>query len=727
MGGGKKKVHQQFNVTPSSVLPSTISVIDVPATSPHVLEELPMGNLAEHLEGIPGFVADGSVDGSSPAMDPTEDVLDAADSIPSAATHASPEAGDGAVGVAGGEATNPENADSQDANMDPTPVLLDKKFEWDAPEQPIIPIPEPGEITTGDGLGTHLLIGGADYYDSTVSVTNYDGPQGMQQVMSAVVTPETEYKILEALSAAAPMIPKEITETMTDRLPIDKSEGLFNDLETAAKSVNHHIPLKDGLPSHTLARIEKLEQRFADLKKEYPEGSQERAMVDHYEANLKPLQDVRDDFDAAATNSSLVPFVTKYEGSYETTRTIMVPKEGAGPLPTTVEPVSVLNVELHGNGQSRTDGKFSNIGEGYQYRITLSDGYEAIYRPHNAVGPSQPAPSAAMRGQLDIIAPPGTDNPAQTVSQLVRMNLVSTPLTKAEAEYSYLQSNIYAQKLGGKPQVKDALAASEALIQAAEGDILSRRAHQAAGMTSTQLKTWAQEIRLEAEHRSLGPRVATLRDATAKAVGLPNGEALLHHQHYSPVPNVGRTGVTWNRFSHSAEDIDAYYKNAKRTLIHHSNAHGLLAMIKSGAFASQVKRRRMGVSKAVGMSEGMDVNTGGARTVFLRSWNASGVKSNMIIWENPGTLLQRTDWYAYNADKYGKPGSESVRDPLKVAAHVSNANELMFHDGIDLFGPQGPSQIRISDKAVRKQAIDYVKGTGVKAVRGIPVEQWISD
>jgi hypothetical protein len=46
------------------------------------------------------------------------------------------------------------------------------------PDAHAVPIPGVGEIPVGDGLGRSVLVGGADFYDSTVTVTNYQSAEG---------------------------------------------------------------------------------------------------------------------------------------------------------------------------------------------------------------------------------------------------------------------------------------------------------------------------------------------------------------------------------------------------------------------------------------------------------------------------------------------------------------------------------------------------------------------
>lgn len=150
-----------------------------------------------------------------------------------------------------------------------------------------------------------------------------------------------------------------------------------------------------------------------------------------------------------------------------------------------------------------------------------------------------------------------------------------------------------------------------------------------------------------------------------------------------------------------------------------------------GVLACTERRRLMGVASGVGSSESADMQTGGARSVFLRvaSKPTGGV---MLYWGQPGRLLSRADWYAYPSDHYGavNPAAHQysagklTRDPHKIAG-FNGSNEVMFANGIDLVGEGAPTLIRCGSTKTRGQLLNLLKARGITELGGRPAEQVI--
>ncbi|MGP3690778.1 hypothetical protein ACTVZO_39925 [Streptomyces sp. IBSNAI002] len=115
-------------------------------------------------------------------------------------------------------------------------------------------------------------------------------------------------------------------------------------------------------------------------------------------------------------------------------------------------------------------------------------------------------------------------------------------------------------------------------------------------------------------------------------------------------------------------------------------------------------------------------------SVFLRVSNSpkSGF-GGQLIWDDPSVLMRRSDYYAYNGDKYGvspdkKKASGLTRDPLTIATHGASNNEIMFRDGIDLLGAEAPSRIVCHQAHQRTALLESFKARGITHLGGKPVE-----
>ena len=178
------------------------------------------------------------------------------------------------------------------------------------------------------------------------------------------------------------------------------------------------------------------------------------------------------------------------------------------------------------------------------------------------------------------------------------------------------------------------------------------------------------------------------------------------------------------------QKVEASFKN--RALTHTGKAQSVKEMLRTGFLASTERRRTMGVAK-VGMSEGPDMATGGANSVFLR------VKSNKsefthghgitLVWDKPAAMFADASVYGYNSDMFGainpqsKNLSSMTRDPHQMAKFTAGDNEVMFRNGLDLHGAAAPSRIITSSAEQRTEVLEIFKTQGITHLGGTPVEQ----
>lgn len=161
-------------------------------------------------------------------------------------------------------------------------------------------------------------------------------------------------------------------------------------------------------------------------------------------------------------------------------------------------------------------------------------------------------------------------------------------------------------------------------------------------------------------------------------------------------------------------------------------------IVGAGGLISTHERYRRGLMFE-GMSSQSDLDGGGADSVFVRTATLEGLKTRaaeeryfddtVAIIFNP-RILDRTDWYAYSEDQYGKTSSEHFRDrqsPEKLfneqKSHgFKDSNEQMFRCGISL-----NDFLAITSKEIGKmvQIGQTLRTTGIKTINGRPIEEMI--
>ncbi|MEU8632523.1 hypothetical protein AB0C38_10170 [Amycolatopsis sp. NPDC048633] len=618
----------------------------------------------------------------------------------------------------------------------PEPVsVVDELVEVEPGQLPVTPIPLTPDV--GHAYGEPVLVGGADLLASTATLVSYDSSNGPRIVLHARVDEDADAKLLDALNISPEMVPMQVEQQVTGRLPVDEQHHLAEKIITAAKSVNHHITngtldAQAAAPATTAKKIDAAKTAIEGLTADLGDSPSpvEQAMLDYYVGRFEAVQH------AAATGTPIdhvAPFL--HEGTALVT--VMVPA-----LPPEVSSDSAVAVLRDATrikpkldtttGQASWDGARATNVLGKEYAIDLGDGFQAVYRPYSVNDPSKTEYS--LRGRLEVIAPAGEDHGPELVRRLGQLNLANRPMTRDEGEYSYLTANVTAQGLGKHAEVAAARVTGEHLEEMVRQEIFYERAHEAVGMTDSQLATFAKGIQLEAHTRALPAKVQVLRDAVAKAAGFADGSALAGSPGYDPAPQRSAGWLTWSRFDVGNSFPKLSTAVAGRSLVHKTSAAGLKAMLATGVLASTERRTTMGTHQNVGMSEGADKLSGGASSVFLRVRKTSSLASEpSLVWDQPERLLARADYYGANADTFGAinpVGSHSVskatRDPFKIATFTSASNEVMFADGIDLLGPQGPSRILCGSKAQRDEIRTMLLAKGVSAIAGKSIEEVVT-
>ncbi|MDQ7808399.1 hypothetical protein Q5425_32090 [Amycolatopsis sp. A133] len=611
---------------------------------------------------------------------------------------------------------------------DQAPVIAEEPIVVEPGQQPVTPIPLTPDV--GHAYGEPVLVGGADLIASTATLVSYHSVDGPRTVLHARVDEDAEAKLLDALTISPAMVPTQVEQQVTGRLPVDKQHNLAEKIITAAKSVNHHITngtitAEQGPPATTAKKIDAAEAALQSLGD--AAVPVEKAMLDHYLAQLQAVKD------AVATGTS-VAHVTPFQHQGTELVTVMVPApppEGAAGAVAVLRGATRIKPELDtGTGQASWDGARATNVLGKEYAIDLGDGYQAIYRPYSVNDPA--TTEYSLRGRLEVIAPAGEGHGPELVARLGRLNLANRPMTQDEGEYTYLTTNVTAQSLDKRAEVVAAHATGQHLEEMVRQEIFHERAHEAVGMTGAQLADFAKHIQLEAHTRALPAKVQVLRDAVAKAAGFADGDALAASTGYDPAPRRSAGWLTWTRFDVGNSAAKLGSAVAGRSLVHSTSHTGLKAMLATGVLASTERRTTMGTHVGVGKSESADKLTGGASSVFLRVRPTSSLDSEpKLIWDQPERLLVRADYYGANGDTFGvvnpakveQYGAKSTKDSFKIAKFANPSNEVMFADGIDLLGPEGPSRILCSNTTQRDEIRAMLQVKGVTSIAGKPIEE----
>ena len=627
-------------------------------------------------------------------------------------------------------ATTETDSSPDDSSSVLTNIEVDDQLVGDGSE---VLTPVPTEPVVGDMAGYPLIVGGDDLDDASLTLVSYTDDAGgdPREIIYGWVTPEAEHKILDALALdQEQLVPVEVSKNVTGRLPLDEEHDFYGQVETIAKSVNHHLKLGDGIPQHTHDNTEKAWMQLSDAFDDATPDEQKMiasylGAVEQVAAKLNSEND--EDYEVAK-----IPHIAAYTVDQTVTVTEMVSKpiinDNDGRLPTEIRDTTRIMPMLEPDGTGRWNGeaRYSRQG-GKEYRIDLGDGYEAVYRPHNAS--DEDAVHVGQRGFLEIVAPPGAGHGPEMVERLGQLNLGNRPMTGAEAEWTYLQRNIWAQQL----EVSSAVADAKTLDDTVAELVFSEQAHKAVGMNDAQLADFAKHIQLEAETRALPEKTRMVREAVAKQLGYSSGDELAASPGYNPIPRRSAGWHVWDRFD-VANNSDAVSKEFGDRVLYHSVTGNNIADIfaNSGSLVATERRRLMGIQSNIGTSESADMTSGGSRAVDLRVGSGPFTGPTMV-WNDPTRLLRRSDWYAYDKDNFGASAetdnwstSGQTRDPHQVAKFKQTSNEILFRNGIDLTGPEAPDRIQCSSTTQRNQVLSILAAKGITHLGGKPAKDVVT-
>jgi hypothetical protein len=170
-----------------------------------------------------------------------------------------------------------------------------------------------------------------------------------------------------------------------------------------------------------------------------------------------------------------------------------------------------------------------------------------------------------------------------------------------------------------------------------------------------------------------------------------------------PVPDdidnrLERTEVFPGYFTMVERGKNQEYRNVAKYAVYHRiySPENLVAIIKAGGLMSTHERYRRGLC-VNGMSSAQDLGTGGADSVFTRIIpENAGFDTLRSLYSGGGVavvfepdILDRTDWYVYNNDKFGSTAPDTFAERLSPHEFFESgpnnfqwSNEQMFRLGI---------------------------------------------
>ncbi|MFI6689283.1 hypothetical protein [Streptomyces sp. NPDC050485] len=686
-------------------LPESLAEPVAPAEPP--VAENPMAD----LDGLPGL-----------ELEPAATVEPAAQELQEAPAEPEVSVAEGDLQGSGEEPPAEEAALLQAADIEE--VQEEEEDETDPPLTPVPAAPPVGEPT-----GTPILVGGDDFINSEATLVAYDSPNGPREVLLTHISEEAEEKLLDALSIPGTHMEEvQVEEEVKERLDLDKEKKLAELTKTAVSSVQHKLKTGSDMSDASIAKHQAAVDAVSAVLNNPSISDDEKAMAQHYMDQLNVVKDKIDNGGAP------MPWMD----AYEVTETKMVTKQISvpngepepGTLAATVRKASRIKATLDPeSGQTSWDGVTRSSANGTEYEIDMGDGWTAVYRPYQENNPKNT--EFSLRGQLEVHAPAGAGHGKDLVERLEQLHLMNKPMTAAEGEWTYLANNIQAQGLEGSVGMQAAMETAQGLQDLQAQEIVHQRMESLMGLDSGALQTAMKRIHLEAAHKVLPMKVEVVRDAVAKASGFAGGAELAASPGYEPTPSTSGKWLTWSRFDVTGKKAEIAGAFKGRSLTHGLHGGALASLLGTGVLASTEKRAAMGIGGGIGMSEQADKMTGGANSVFLRvKKTPSQPGGGMLIWDDPSVLMRRSDYYAYNGDHYGaiNPAHQNysenaiTRDPMKIAKFSSSGNEVMFRNGIDLFGAEAPSRIVCHTAAERNTILASLTSRGITQLGGKPVE-----
>lgn len=508
------------------------------------------------------------------------------------------------------------------------------KFKFEEVKTGSVKLTKEAEVIVDDAVkagwqGKALPLDGNDIEDlnGLVYVEKIKGTQKTQVNLRMKVRPESEKKLLSLLDDS--------TETLTEMKgqPM-KQDSFYNDILGGVKTLNHHI--KDGdfaYNEETLKIVRKAQRELRELKKS--SDVEISGMAKHYlNAVNKVLKGVEENkkfqgrFNQYLRKTDVPTRKKKDTLNFRKQKVLYEHKQNKK---------GEIIIEKTNDDDLRKVLRRDHAKDGLEYRIDLSDGVEAVYKPWNDKN------YYAHQGELElkITGHPDSKTLEKLIDKLNDLGLDGRLATQEDQELVYLYKQAYLIKEDAEPGYKN-------LVR-----------------------------KLDNQSATKEQRIKVLREYWAGRLGVNDITKLPEYNPY------GEYSLSGNAMRKKVFSETAGYKNTyrfdvgKQELERELKGYGLYhkmtngrdliktidnILANNGAFVSTVEKIRLGLPVG-GMSPLDDMGSGGASYFFTRlrkvpNKNEAG-EVGLYFKKN---MIRRLDAITYDGDKYGRVTGSTVRN-----------------------------------------------------------------
>lgn len=595
-------------------------------------------------------------------------------------------------------------------------------------DEAVLPMPPQGP-PPGDPMGVGAMLADGEVEDSSLSAQRYlDGADGTYDMLHLKLTPEGEQKMLDALglnSTVTKLVEKDVSHHGVH--PLDTDHNLSHQVGTIARSYNARLKNGESLDEIrgvNQPRLDALEASFADASgKANAKDVGAQQMLAHYQSQIDELgKRMAPGYEPPAyTEGGKIPKLDPWQGTYSTTETVEEalpnPDVDDALLPTVEKDGKRINPSLHDGKSHWKPGNMTADGApNKMWEVDLGDGYKALYYPESATEAAASSGSgagaakykgASMRRRMTVISPKNGDANV-ALGKLEQLHINSAPMTRAGAEFTYLDRNASTLQLNTHPAVQQARVEAAEYAHGLAVQRVRERATEAAGLSPAEQREWVRKQRVAADGDALPYRAKRLREGMAQALGYSSGAELRADKHYQPTPVVNASKPFFRRLPEKKGETPTTHLDGTGFGVHITSGDDRMVDIaRTGAMASQERRRLMGVQK-LGMSPDADTGTRGASSVFISASKNPDASNCGMVWKGKQAeaLAARADWYITPGDYYGAQQNAQTR------LSKAGGGQFMVNDSIDLAATP-PTFMKAGTHQRRQKVIAALKERGL--------------
>ncbi|MDP8238473.1 MAG: hypothetical protein P9X24_05245, partial [Candidatus Hatepunaea meridiana] len=530
--------------------------------------------------------------------------------------------------------------------------------------------------------GKSLPVDIDDIEDQNILLYTETVKKRTRTVMRMKIRPEAEKKLLANLSTGSEGIStgKFAGEPLVE-------DVFFDDILSAIKSINYHI--HNGDFKFNKEAINKVLQHNNRLKKLLNAGDIEvKNMAVKYLDILKDIQGSTKDHKGKKRIGSISQYLCRKSSKRKS------PIKGISAVKTNHISGDAkrvykgqISIEKENAGFGSYHHRFTSSG--VEYRIDLTDGVEAVYRPWVKDN------YYAHQGQLElrVFSDCTPETADKLLSNLNRLGIEAVFSSHAETEIMYLSKAAYILKQDNTPAWKKMIK-----------NLDNRKASKAERVQALR-KYWSDQL--------------GVADVTCIPGYDPNGKYSLMSTSWKKKRQAGYRHQL--RFDLTDEQIQRELGNygLYHSMTNSRNISNVLDTVleHNGAMVSTVEKTRIGVPVG-GMSPTEDMNTGGASYFFTRVRKLPGKGGNNAGFYFKSNLLRRMDAITYPSDKYGRVTGDHVRKHRKTSIEeykrLGNGNscdETIFKNEVTLL--DNIQYITVRNSTDKKRVLDVFRKYGI--------------